>query len=333
MGQGIRSTVRDQINRLRSQPAELFEGLLDQKVVTDAIESEGVRWRDCVYTPIITLWTFVYQILDPDHSCQAAVSRLFAYLTSVGGRRCSTNTGAYCKARRRLPLSLILRLVATTAQKLEGASPSCWKWKGRSVYLVDGTTVSMPDTAVNQKAFPQHRAQRPGLGFPIARMVVVISLATGAVRRLAMGAYRGKGTGEPSLLRRIEDELEAGSVVVGDRNFCSFFGMARLLARGVDSVFRMHHGRMIDFSLGTRIGDMDHIVKWRRPKRPKDMDIETYNSFPEELEIREVGFRVSKPGFRVRFIVLATTFLDAVDVSSEDLAAACTSSGGRSKWI
>ncbi len=320
MGQGIRSTVHDQINRLRSRPEELFEGLLDRNVVKEALAKEGIRCRACVYTPLITLWTFVCQVMDPDHSCQAAVLRLFAYLTSIGARRCSINTGPYCKARRRLPLSLILRLVLTTGRRLEETSPGSWKWKGRSVYIVDGTTVSMPDTPENQKAFPQHRAQKPGLGFPIARMVVVISLATGAVRRLAMGPYKGKGTGEPSLLRRIEDEFEAGSVVLGDRCFGSFFGIAGLLARGVHSVCRTHKGRKIDFKLGKCITDLDHIVKWLRPQRPKDMDIETYNAFPEELEIREIGFRVSQPGFRVSFVILATTLLDATEYSSDDLA-------------
>lgn len=320
MAQLTNSTLRDQINRLRSQPEDLFNGLLDRTVIEEALEQEGIRWRACVYTPMITLWTFVLQILDPDHSCRAAVSRLSAYLTSVGRRCCSPDTGPYCKARSRLPLSFISRLVRTTGRNLDETSQDTWKWKGHSVYIFDGTTVSMPDTQDNQKAFPQPRTQKPGLGFPIARLVVVISLASGAVRRLAMGAYKGKGTGEPSLLRSIWDEIERGAVALGDRCFGSFFGIAGLLVRGVDSVFRCYQGRKIDFNTGKRLGEMDHITTWVKPQRPKDMDISLYDSLPSEMEIREVGYRVMKRGFRVRFVILATTLLDATKYSVEDLA-------------
>lgn len=320
MAQSIRSAFREQINRARSLPFEMFEGLLNRATIEEALDKVGIRSRHCVYTPLVALWTFVNQVLDPDHSCQAAVSRLIAYLTSTGSRRCSANTGAYRKARQRLPLELISQLVYLTGRKLDESCRSSWKWKGRNVHLLDGTTVTMPDTPANQKAFPHPRTQKPGLGFPIARMLVVISLSTGAVRRLAMGPYKGKGTGESSLLRRLWDHFEPGSVVVGDRGFGSFFGIAGLRARGVDSVCRLHQSRKSNFTQGSGSRTLDHIVTWRRPTRPKDFDVALYNGLPEEMAIREVGFRVNKPGFRVRWIVLATTLLNAAEYTLEDLA-------------
>jgi hypothetical protein len=289
-------------------------------MVEDVLKEEGVRYRERIYTPLVTLWTFLTQVLSLDHCCTKAVACLIAYRTARGQEPCSAESGSYCKARQRLPLGVVIRLLWRTASALEGRVPRGWLWKGREVLLVDGTTVSMPDTPKNQEAFPQARSQAPGLGFPIARVLAIIGLATGAVRDLAIGPYKGKGTGETALLRELLDRLKGGEVLLGDRYFSSYFGIALLLRRGVDGLFRMHQLREYDFRRGRRLGISDHVVRWARPARPSWMAPEIYDRLPESLRIRELRVRVEQPGFRVDELVLVTTMLDPLSYTRDDLA-------------
>jgi len=211
-------------------------------------------------------------------------------------------------AWRRFPCG---RLVRETALRGEEEAAESWLWNGRRVYLVDGTTVSMPDTPANQAAFPQSRAQKRGLGFPTARLVVLISLWSGLAREMAMGPYKGKETGETALFRRMLGALEAGDVVVGDRCFCSYFMLAELSRRGVDGVFRMHQRRKIDFRRGRILGRVDHVVGWAKPARPDWMSEPEYSTYPDVMFVRELRYQVEAPGCRARTLVLATTMLDA----------------------
>jgi hypothetical protein len=178
----------------------------------------------------------------------------------------------------------------------------------------------MPDTPENQRAFPLSKTQGLGLGFPLVRMVAVISLATGVVRDLALGPYKGKETGEPALFRALLDGLEAGDVVLGDRCFASYFMIAELDGRGVDGLFRMHQRRKFDFRRGRRLGIEDHVVTWTKPKRPEWMDEEAYAQVPDKLTVRELQVRVEQPGFRVDELVLVTTMLDDAEYAKEELA-------------
>lgn len=320
MHQATRDRIPRHVDSLRHDPARLFAGLIDPSTVEDALRLECVRWRDCVFTPCVTLWTFLGQVLCPDHSCRAAVARLIAALVALGEAPCSPDTGPYCKARQRLPVGLVSRLTRRIGQVLEDRADSGWTFKGRRVLLVDGTTVSMPDTEENQRMFPQNRAQKPGLGFPIARLVAVISLATGAVRDLAIGPYRGKRTGETALFRSLWDRLTAGDIVVGDRFFAAYFGIAPLLGRGVDGVFRMHQCRKVDFRRGHRLGVLDHVVSWSKPSCPDWMDRATYDQIPDRIAVRELRVRVEQAGFRVDELVLVTTLLDAAAYTKEEVA-------------
>src|SRR5262249_43421594 len=159
------------------------------------------------------LWVFLNQVLSPDHSCREAVSKLIAFLVSQGERPCSPDTSSYCDARKRLPVSFLARLMRGIGDLLEPKAHPDWRWKGRAVHLIDGSTVSMPDTPENQAVYPQSRSQKPGLGFPLARIVAIISFTTGAVRDLAIGPYKGKETGETSLFRTLVHRLKRGDVV------------------------------------------------------------------------------------------------------------------------
>ena len=156
------------------------------------------------------------------------------------------DTAAYCRARAQLPAALLRRLTLQVGQQLEGAVPRRWLWQGRHVSLADGTTCSMPDTEQNQQAYPQPPAQKPGLGFPLIRMVVLLSLATAAVQGFAYGPYEGKETGETALFRTLLAQIPQGSIILADRYYCSYFLIALLQQSGVDVVFRIHQRRKYD---------------------------------------------------------------------------------------
>jgi hypothetical protein len=314
--------VQVQVKALRNAENLPYHDLIDGEIVEAALEEEGLRFRVRIYTPLITLWTFMTQVLDPDHSCRKAVRSLSAFLVSEGQPAVSADTSNYCKARKRLPLSFIVRLVRKLGELLEGKARADWLWNGREVYMVDGSSVSMPDTPGNQRAYPQPTNQKPGVGFPLARIVAVISLATGAVLDLAIGPCKGKRTGETSLLRTLLRRMKAGSILLGDRSFASYFGIAQLLPRQMDGVFRMHQRRKMDFRRGRCLGVTDHLVRWQKPKeRPEWMDEATYALMPDEMSVRELRFKIAQAGCRVHEITLVTTLLDPIAYTSEDLAA------------
>jgi len=311
------SAKRESLDEAMSLP---FHDVLNATMVQAALDAEGVKFNQCIYTPFVTLCTFLSQVLDPDHSCRAAVARVIVWLAINGRKPCSEDTGTYCDARLRLPLGVIVHLVRQTARETENRACDEWLWKGRRVSMVDGTAASMPDTTRNQHTFPQSRSQRAGLGFPLVRMVVIVALATGVVRDLAMGPYQGKETGETALFRQLWGRLAPGEVLLGDRVFASYFGIAGLSGHGVDGLFRMHQRRKVDFRRGRRVGVVDHIVSWSKPSRPEWMDEETYAKTDDTMLVREVRIQVDQPGFRVTELVLVTTLLDSEEYTKEELA-------------
>jgi Transposase DDE domain len=321
MPQSTRRWIVHKLEGLRNAPQLPFHELLDPAIVTQILEENRVTFRERIFSPRVTIATFLSQVLSSDHSCREAVARLIAFRVARGQEPCGPDTGSYCKARQRLPLEVLIDLVRALARRLQKQAPHSWTWKGRHVVLVDGTTVSMPDTQANQEAFPQPRTQKAGVGFPLARLVAVISLATGALRDLAIGPYLGKETGETALFRTLWDRLNAGEIVLGDRYFASFFGIAPLVSRGVDGLFRMHQKRKYDFRRGKILGVEDHVVRWTKPQRPAWMDEALYAQLPDELAIRELRVKVEQDGFRVDELVLVTTMLDAEEYTKEELAA------------
>lgn len=266
-----------------------------------AVQSHAGEYRDRVYPPLTTLALFMSQTLSQDGACQDAVARHLSERSGRGIAPCSLNTGPYCKARQRLPIELVTQLQRQVGKHLAHRLPKGWRWHGRSVKLLDGTTVSMPDTVPNQDVFPQNPEQKPGLGFPLARLVAVLCLGSGAVMDWAMGPYQGKGTGEQALFRTLLDCLDPGDVVLADRYHCTYWTLVMLKLRGVDVMTRQHQLRLFDFRRGKRLGRGDHLVQWKRPPRPDWMDEQTYATMPEELSVREV---------QVRGRVLVTTLLD-----------------------
>ena len=310
------SSIRNSLGQQQGLP---FVELLTPDMLREVAGQKAVS-TEPIYTPLVTLWMFLSQVIDPDHSCRQAVARLLVWLTLQGQPACSAETGAYCKARVRMLEKHLHGLVRVTGAKLHSKAREEWLWKGRRVKIADGTTVIMPDTEANQAEYPQPDGQKPGLGFPMIRMVVLFCLATGVVLDAAMAAYSGKGTGELSLLRSIWEELQENEVFLADRLYCSWFEMAVLRLRGVDVVLHRHQSRRTDFRKGKSLGRRDHLVCWARPARPEWMDQETYDSMPNELELRELEVTIQRNGFRSVKLIVVTTLLDAEEYSTQDLA-------------
>lgn len=305
------SIQRFRCSFLQSGREKLFNVLPAQEL-SRAVQEEVGMWRDRLYSPLVALRLFVEQVLHADHACQDVVVRYASERVAQGEAQVSLSTGPYCNARLRLPLGLVERLGRSVGERLEGASTVGWRWRGRPVKIVDGTTVTMPDTQDNQAWYPQHGVQKPGLGFPIARLVALVSLSCGAVLDWAIGPCKGKQTGEDALLRRLYGSLVKGDIVLADCYHCSYFTVAMLYLMGVDVLTRQHSKRVTDFRRGQRLGKRDHLVVWKRPGRPPWMSEEVYAAIPEELVVREA---------KVGQWVLVSTLIDPLQVSRQELNA------------
>lgn len=303
-----------QVRRFRARFAQsagtALGNVVPQQLLMQWVVEEAGRWRERLYGPLQTLALFIEQVLSADHSCQDAVARGVSGRVAQGQTMCSLNSGPYCKARQRLALGLVERIGREVGARVCHGQPAHWLWRGRQVKLVDGTTTSMPDTADNQASFPQSREQKPGLGFPLARLVAIVSLSCGAVLEWASGPCEGKTTGETALLWGLAHRLDRGDVVIADRCYAGYFMIALLMALGVDVVIRQHQSRHTDFRRGQRLGVRDHVVSWVRPQRPVWMSKEAYASMPESLVMREV---------RAGGWTLVSTLLDAQQVSKQEL--------------
>jgi hypothetical protein len=319
-------SIQRQVSFLRQQFLQdgnlPFTDVLSTEIVSQALTVIGASWYDRIFTPLVTLWVFLGQVLSADHSCRAAVARLIAHRASRGLKPCSSETGAYCQARKRLPERFFSTVASQVGRNLDAKADSQWLWKGRRVYLFDGSTVSMPDTVENRKEYPLTYNQRPGTAFPVARIGAIISLACGSILNLGICRYAGKGQGEVSLLRQIWDLLRPGDVLLTDRLMTNWTGIWMLKERRVEFVGRLNKAnRSADFRRGIRLGKDDHLVRWHKPTSIRSVDRLTYHSLPESFTVREVRFRVEQPGFRTKSVIVVTTLLNPQETTKEDLAA------------
>jgi hypothetical protein len=277
------------------------------------------------YSTAIVLWAFMSQVLrdGKEASCKSAVSRISSFLKLMSDKETDPDTRNYCRARAKLAEDALHELTRDVATEAEAAVDPKYLFKGRSAKLIDGSTFMMPDTPKNQRAYPQNLAQKPGIGFPIARFVVVFSLATACVIDAAIGKYKGKETGETALLRQLLGCFQSGEVAVADRFYGNYWMIALLSSREVDVCFRKHQKRQTDFRKGKRLGKNDHLVTWNRPDRPLWMSRKLYQSMPENIELREIRYVITQPGRKHQPFVVITT-LDQVDgndaVSHDEIA-------------
>jgi hypothetical protein len=264
-----------------------FAEVLTEASILEVLNEHGVEYRDRVFGPVTTIWGFLSQVFSDDHSCRDAVSRVIAHRAASGLEPCSPNAASYCNARTRLPTGVLRALAKRTARQLQDGLPEAWKWNGRDVFIADGSHVSMPDTPENQAAYPQVYNQEPGIGFPLARVAVLLSLASGACHDMAVAAYAGKGTGETTLLRQMYGSLSPGEVVVADALFDDYFLIWELRQRGVDVVARAQCQRVGTQTL--RSGPGGDVILWQRPNKPRGMGGEQYRTYPKTQLMRQVS--------------------------------------------
>lgn len=269
----------------------------------------GVNSRQRLFGLEVTFWAFLFQILSPQCACREAVRKVQAWWQGRRKRRISANSAGYCQARARLPLATLEKVFRALAATLERRilDGQCALGR-RRVKILDGTMLSMPDTAANQQRWPQSSSQKPGCGFPLLRLTGLFCLSSGALLRYAFG---NKHDQENHLTRELLDGLEEGEVLLADRGFCSFGLIAVLLARGVDSVLRLHQARRCDLRQGRPLGKNDRLVTWRKGgARRNDPWAPEHETLPATLVVRLVRFRIEVPGFRTEEVTVATTLLD-----------------------
>ena len=300
-----------------------FASVLDAESIRRIFcEEDALFGQNDIFSTEIVLWAFLAQTLRDGKgvACSAAVADIATYMLQTGQPCPSGDTGDYCRARAKLSLAALRRLVRESSRQLEGDVTASWLWKGLHAKLVDGFTFTMPDTPQNQKAFPQLRSQSPGVGFPIARVCSIMSLSTACVCDVAIGPYEGKETGENALLRGMLETFDQNDLVVFDRYYCSFMMLALLSLGGVHVCTRLHQRRRSDFRRGRRLGPGDHLITWTRPAKPSWMSQEQSDRIPETLTLRELQFDVTVPGRRVQTLIVVTTLTDPEAYSKEEIA-------------
>jgi hypothetical protein len=288
------SASQHQLDRITAYRANSnsysFFNLLTSDALLDKVEELLPEHRERLYPPTETLSMFLAQAMSADRSCQNIVNQVAIQRFSGGLSTGSTHTGGYCRARQRLPLVMVSDLARHLGEEIDGQVPNEWRWEGRRVKVIDGTTVTLPDTAANQATFPQQRGQQAGLGFPICRIVGVTCLASGALLNAAIGRFNGKGGDEQTLLRTIQNTFQRGDVLLGDAFFATYFFLADMQAHGVDVLLEQQGARkrVTDFRKGQKLGERDHLIEINKPKiRPAWMSEAQYDTAPNSLTLRE----------------------------------------------
>lgn len=297
-----------------------------EKVFSNTTESalvNGARIRHRVFSPLTTLWLFILQILEGDHSCRNIVSLWVAKLSALGQKSCSLRTGAFVRAREKLCEAALETLAQLVAGSVEQEVSQSWLWKKRAVKLVDGTTVSMPDTRANQQAYPQPRSQKKGLGFPLMRVVAVISLSSGVVLDLALGKCLGKGAAEISFFRRLRGTFKKGDLLLFDRLYATYADLAYLIREGVDFVGRL--GPTLEKKLKRleSLGSSDgiyYLEKYSERIYKGMANPEPYAEIPEWIIVRVISVQVGRRGYRTRRLKIITSLLELKQASRQEIA-------------
>ena len=312
--------LKEARDKFTGLPINELQDLLGPGLPTHLLSptEEGPFSRERVYSLAVTFWTFLWQVLNPGSSCREAVRKLRAWFRLLGLPKVSADDSPYCQARQRLPKETLQRFLKASAQSAEQGGRTAWRFHGRLVQVGDGTSCDAPDTAANQRAYPQYKKQKPGCGFPSVRIVGLFSLATGALLALATG---NKHQAELRLFRKIWDEIKSGDIFLADRGFCDFVTLAWLRRRGADVVVRLHGTRNHDLRQGKSVGKYERRVTWAKPPRkPKTATRKIWRALPREITLRLIRYPVQVPGFRPKRIVLVTTLLDPIAYPAAELA-------------
>ncbi|MBX3734407.1 MAG: IS4 family transposase [Verrucomicrobiae bacterium] len=298
------------------QLERLFEPWIPAWRLSQQDEKDFSRQRQ--WTLRLTFWCFLWQVAQAGSSCRDAVRQAIALCTSQGLPAPTDDRTAYCMARAKLPVERLEEIHNQVVQDAERRVTQGDLWCGRRVRALDGTCVTMADTPENQAVFPQSNTQKPGCGFPVARILASFCLATGMMVHWVTGHWYQH---ELSLLASLLECFSAGEVLLGDRGFGNFPVLAQCLARGLDGVFRANTAmRRLDFRRGKRLGTDDRLVVWHRGSQPRYMSEEFWAQLPDEITVRVVRVAMRVPGFRTRSVLLVTTLLDPVRYPPQALA-------------
>jgi hypothetical protein len=270
------------------------------------------------FPPSRVFWLFLSQILTRECACRETVRAFLAWLACEKGKTASPSTAAYCKARARLKMQDIEEAHRQVVRKMEDQYARQGLWRGRQVRIVDGSSASMPDTPQNQTAYPQPPGQKEGCGFPIMRIAVLFSLATGATIALVKDHWK---TPERTLFRRLWMWLRPGDVLLADRGACSYADIFMLSQQGIECVMRNHPRRTKALTQIKRFGKADRLVLWHKsPDGPQWLTHAQWEAIPERLRVREITVRVAIKGFRTTNLILVTTLTDPKTFPKEAFA-------------
>lgn len=301
-----------------SQLEQFFGPFFPPQLLSQA--DEGPNSRERIFTVRRTFWGFLFQVLTPHTSCREVTLQLRALFGLHGDREVRTASSAYCLARKRLPVERMEEALLRSAQKADQLSSCNGRLAGRPVKVVDATSVQLPDTAENQRRYPQPRGQKPGCGFPVMKMAALFSLASGAIVAVARESLHWH---DVRLFRRLWSALRKGDIVLGDRAFADYVSLAQLPDQGVDLVCRLHQARKVDFRrCERRLGNRDAIFRWMKPpNRPGYLTRSQFARIPSSIAVRVLRTKIERPGFRTQTIMLVTTLLDAGIYPAKELGA------------
>ncbi|MGE3777262.1 MAG: IS4 family transposase [Pirellulaceae bacterium] len=307
---------------------------LAPEMIREVCRELGHRWRERELDPVTTVYGFLLQILHGNTACE--------HVPHLLGRNVTGD--AYCQARGRLPVELFQRLLAAVCRALDSCVNDAARWCGHRVWLMDGSSCSMPDTPELQRAFGQPGGQACGCGFPVAHLLTLFHASTGFLLRIVAAPLRTHDLAHAALLH---GELRAGDVLLADRGFCSYAHLALLSESGIHGVFRIHQKTIVSFRRGRShqpmkrrcnkksspqkgrpssawvrsLGPCDQLVRYFRPsRRPSWMAPDAFALLPESLLVRELRYRIQRQGSRTREVMLVTTLLDPETYTATDLA-------------
>jgi hypothetical protein len=325
--------MQGNIARIVAQFKQSWSQELEDEAIRVVCREAGHSWRERELGPVTTVKMFLLQVLFGNVACN--------FVPHLAGK--DVTGSAYCEARARLPLAALQSLLTRATTKMAECVRETGLWLGHRLFIVDGSSFSMPDTRELRCHFGQSGQQAAGCGFPTAHWLALVHFGSGLFQRVIAGPLR---THDLSGAARLHPELAAGDVLLGDRAFCSFAHLALLVGQGVEAVVRAHQRWIVDFRPGRpfavphrgksenkkglprsrwieRLGPRDQLVEWFRPVAVPDwMSAESFATLPATLRVRELQYTLARPGFRVRQVTLVTTLLDPQGYTKQHLAEA-----------
>lgn len=300
-----------------SQLSECFRRFIPEDLLRPSAQKHHSRRR--IFSKENTFWAFFSQMIDADGGCMEVVRKTQAYAAIRGLKLPASSTSAYCQARAKLKESVLMDIFKHTTKRMDDM-PERGFLKGRRVIVVDGTGVSMPDTKENQEVWPQQSQQKEGCGFPTARICGCFSLASGGLLSFEVG---NKKSMELPLFRKQWDLFKKGDIFLGDKGFCSYYDLAMLKKRGVDSVITLARRMPVKAADALKkFGENDFLISWKKPvwQKKAAYSREQWEALPSILRVRQIKVSVRVPGWRTESFYIITTLTDADRYSAAELA-------------